>query len=388
MKKNVFKKIAALLLVFVLILSLAACKSGSKDVEITLPEKKVAILVAPEAQYPEDFRAAAELAEKYPNNVVIKEYSDSRILRAGDAEILQYSKELAQDDQIGAIIYARATQFTINAVNAVKEKNPAIKTICIEPEESIEKISKISDLVFCVDWAKAAEGIVAAAKEQGAKHFVVFSINRHITENPLLRGANKAIEDACKAQGITYIYDSSIDPIYSSGISGAKQYIRESVARLFNNNKVEGTDVALFSTDSSVQSTLIDVANERGLIYACPSFPTAYNGVGDAYEIAKPESIDDVKEYIESAKAAVSADAEGKARICIYNFPLASTLLRGALYTAFDMLNGTITEENLAAKSNEWLITAADNKNFSVAAYDAALTNTFMAYCPGFEKIK
>ena len=47
MKKTVFKKIAALLLVFVLILSLAACKSGSKDVEITLPEKKVAILVAP-----------------------------------------------------------------------------------------------------------------------------------------------------------------------------------------------------------------------------------------------------------------------------------------------------------------------------------------------------
>lgn len=388
MKNKAFKKIAALLLVFILVLSLAACKGGtSKDVEITLPAKKVAILVAPEAQYPEDYKAAAELAAKYPNNVIVKEYSDSRILRAGDSEIMQYSRELAGDEQIGAIIYARATQFTINAIGAAKEVNPDIKTICIEPEESIEKIANISDLVFCVDWQKAANAIVAAAKEQGAKYFVVFSINRHISENPLLRGANDFIKTACEEQGLTYIYDSSIDPIYSSGISGAKQYIRESVARLYNNGKIEGTEVAMFSTDGSVQSTLLEVANERGMIYVCPSFPTAYNGVGEAYEVAKPESIDDVSAYIESAKAAVAADTEGKAKISTYNFPLASTLLKGALYTAFDILNGTVTAENLSQKAPEWLNTAADNKEFTVAAYDS-YTNTFMTYCPGFEIIK
>ena len=81
MKIKAFRKIASLILIFALVLSFAACKGSSKDVEITLPEKKVAILVAPEAQYPEDYAAAAELAAKYPDNVIVKEYSDSRILR-------------------------------------------------------------------------------------------------------------------------------------------------------------------------------------------------------------------------------------------------------------------------------------------------------------------
>ena len=383
---KMIKKIAALMLVFTLLFSFAACK-GKGEVEITLPEKKVAILVAPEAQYPEDYAAAKELAAEYPEKILVKEYSDSRILRPGDAEIVQYSKELAADASIGAIVYARATQFTVNAINAAKQINPELKTICVEPEESIEKISKISDLVYCVDWALAAESIVNAAAEQGAEYFVVFSINRHISENPLLFGANKAIKEACEAKGITYIYDGAIDPIYSSGITGAKRYIKESVARLFNNNKVQGSNVVLFSTDSSVQSTLIEVANERGLIYVSPSFPTAYNGIGEAYEIAKPESISDVKSYIESAKEVVAADTEGTAKISIYNFALATALLKGAVYSAFEILNGTITAENFAEKAVEWVTTAADNKEFAVTAYEG-LDNVFKCFCPGFEKIK
>lgn len=382
MKIKMLRKIAAVILAFTLLLSFAAC-NGGKDADITLPEKKVAIVVAPEAQYPEDYAAANELAAKYPDNIVVKEYSDSRILRAGDAEIIQRAKELAADKEIGAIVFARATQFTVNAINAAKQINPEIKTICVEPEESIEKISKLADLVYCADWKLAAEDIVNNAIKQGAEYFVVFSINRHISENPLLREANQYIKEACEAKGITYIYDGSIDPIYSSGIAGAKQYIKESVARLFNNNKVENNNVALFSTDSSVQSTLIEVANQRGLIYVSPSFPGAYNGIGEVYEISKPESITDIKTYIKNTKAAVEADTEGKAKLSMYNFALASTLMQSAVYSAFDMLNGTFAAESATA----WATKSADNKNFSVAAY-GELTNAYMCYCPGFEVIK
>ena len=60
-----FKKIIAAFLAAVLVLSLAAC--GKKEKEptepIEAPTKKVAVLVAPEAQYPEDYKAAAELAD-------------------------------------------------------------------------------------------------------------------------------------------------------------------------------------------------------------------------------------------------------------------------------------------------------------------------------------
>ena len=383
MKKTMFSKIIAVLLIAVLVFSFAGCKDNKQD-KVTEPEKKVAILVAPEAQYPEDYKAAQELAAEYPEKVIVKEYSDSRVLRAGNPEIMQFSKELASDPEIGAIIYARATQFTTNAIREAESVNPEIVTICIEPEESIETISSLANLVFCADWSKVAADAVAAAKTQGAEQFVVFSINRHITNNPMYSALNTAFKNECETHGLKYVYDNAVDPIYSSGIKGAKLYIRESIARLYNNEKISGSNVALFSTDSSVQSTLIEVANERELIYVCPSFPTAYNGIGEVYEIAKPEKISDIKTYIESAKAAA---AEGKAKLSMYNFPLATTLLKSAVYCAFDILNGTTTAENFAEKVQERANIAADNKDFTIAPY-GTLTNAFMAYCPGFEVVK
>lgn len=391
-KSTVIRRIIAAMLAFVLVFGLAACKDGKTPAKnadpVTPSEKKVAILVAPEAQYPEDYKAAAELAAEYPDKVVIKEYADSRVLKVGNPEILTISEELAADPEIGAIIYARATQFTTNAISAAKAKNPQIVTLCVEPEESVEKISSLANLVLCVDWTKAANDIVATAKKQGAKSFVVFSINRHITDNPLLSGANAAIKAACEAEGLAYVYENSLDPIYSTGIKGARQYIKEAVARLINNKTVEDNNVALFSTDSSVQPALIEAANSRGMIYVCPSFPTAYNGLGEVYEAAKPEKISDVAAYIEGIKTAAAADAEGKAKLSTYKFPLASTLLRSALYCAFDILNGTITAENMAEKAVSRAAAVADNKDFTVAAYNETLANVFAAYCPGFEIIK
>ena len=121
------------------------------------------------------------------------------------------------------------------------------------------------------------------------------------------------------------------------------------------------------------------------MIYVCPSFPTAYNGLGEAYEIAMPEKINDVDKYLAAAKTALK---DSKGRFSAYKFPLASTMLRGALHCTFDLLNATATSENLSEKVTERLTAAAANDAFTVSAYDSALNNVFAAYCPGFEKIK
>ncbi len=390
-KGKLFRKIAAFMLAFVLVFSLAACKDNKKpDVEadeIVIPQKKVAILVAPEAQFPEDYKAAQELAAEYPDTIVVKEYADSRILTGGDPGIITLSKELAADETIGAIIYARAVQFTRNAIYKAKEINPDLVTVCIEPEDNIAEISDISSLVYCVDWAKAAEDMVAQAKAQGAKYFVAFSVSRHISGNELVRGEINAIKAACEAQGLKFIAESGVDTNNSTKIEGARKYIREAIARLYLNKTVEGADVAVFSTDSAVQSTLIEQANERGLIYVCPSFPTAYSGLGEVYEIAKGEKIADIDDYIKNAKAAVEADKEGKGRFAMYKAPLASILLKGAVHSTFDILNGTTTAENMADKASARAIVAADTTDFTIAPYGNS-KNAFMAYQAGFEVIR
>ena len=345
-----FKKIIAVLLTAALILSFAAC--GKKEKEptepIEAPTKKVAVLVAPEAQYPEDYKAAAELAAAYPEAVTVREYADSRILKAGNPEIMQLSEELAKDSSIGAIIYARATQYTSLAITAAKKINPDLVTACIEPEDSVDTLSQLSDVVFCADWNKAVQDIISTAKEAGAEYFVTFSFNRHITDNPFHAAERSYIEKACKDSGINFVYDNAVDPTFSGGIEKSQLYIKESVARLINNGNISGSNVVLFSTDSAVQSTLVSVADEKGFIYVCPSFPTAYNGVSEVCKADYPEKIVDVATFIKSLKAAVPTDGTG--RLYAYSYPLASTLLSGAVYTVFDILNGKTTADNRHAR--------------------------------------
>ena len=389
MKKSrkTFRRILSLIMAAVLLFAMAGCKNNAaKGDEVVLPQKKVAILVAPEAQFPEDYKAAQELAAEYPETVIVKEYEDSRILKGGDPGIITISKELAANAEIGAIVYARATQYTRNAIYKAKEINPDIVTVCIEPEGNIEEISELSSLVLCVDWAKAAEDIVAQAKAQGAKYFLSFFVSRTMTSNKLIRDAVNALKAACEAQDIKFISDSSADT-NSVQIAGAQKYIGEAIARHYMNNEIEGKDVAVFSTDSAVQSTLVEQANKKGLIYVCPSFPTAYNGIGEVLEIAVPEKITDVATYIKNAKDAVKADTSGTARLSLYKAPLAAILLRGAIHSAFDLLNGTMTAENMAEKVVSRISVAANSEELTVAAYDT-MTNVFKAYQPGFETLR
>lgn len=377
------KKFLAVLLAVTFILSFAACGKKEPTEPIDLPDKRVAVLVAPKEQYPEDYLAAQELAAAYPDNVIIKEYSDSRILKAGNPPIMQLSQELAKDPSVGAIVYARATQYTSLAISSAKKINPDLLTLCIEPEDLLDSVSSFADLVLCADWESAASDIISTAKKNDAKYFVMFSFNRH-TENPLYAAEKSYFENICKENEITFIYDSSVDPTFSGGMEQSKLYARESVARLIENKTIEGTNVVLFSTDSSIQSTLVAIARERGFMYICPSFPTAYNGVSENVDIALPEKISDTASYIKALSEALPTDSD--ARLFAYSYPLASTLLSGAVITAFDMLTGKTTAENLAERVSLRLGDLDGNGTLTVKANED-YPNVFACYSSGFEKL-
>lgn len=385
-----FKKITALLLSLILILSLAACGKKGKEKkpseEIVPPEQKIALITAPIIQYPEEYLTAHKLAEQYPDKIVVREYFDSRFPVKGAPDITDLSKELAADKSIGAFIYPRATHFTITSINAAKQINPNLHFICTEPECPIDELSAVSDVILCVDWKKAANDIVSAAKEQGATHFLMFSINRHISLNPLHAAEREYIEQACAAQGITFVYDNALDPFSVGGVDSANKYIGESIARQILNEHVPESGFAVYSTDIAVQKTLIDIANSRKLIYVSPAFPTAYNGVCEAYP---QEYTGDLSAFVESLKAAVTTDTDGKAGLSVYNYPLAEKMLKASLNITFDILGGKTTSENLAERVMMRTTDISADKQFTAEAYhDKDLTNVFTMYYPGYEIIK
>lgn len=117
----------------------------------------------------------------------------------------------------------------------------------------------------------------------------------------------------------------------------------------------------------------------------CARLPDAYNGVNEVCKADYPEKIADVATFIKSLKAAVPTDGTG--RLYAYSYPLASTLLSGAVYTVFDILNGKTTADNLAERAAMRATDAAGDEGFTIAAYQD-YGNVFAAYRPGFEKLR
>lgn len=381
-----FKKIVSVIMIFTMLLAFASC--GSKNEEkhteqLVLPDKKVVIMVAPESQYPEDYKAAHKLAEQYPKNVVVREYADSRILVSGDPEIVTISEEVAADKSVGAIVYARATQFTYNAILKVNEINSDIYTLAIEPDQALNKVDEVADLIFAADWSKYSEDIVDTASKLGAEYFVFFSFDRHMANNPLYAQIKKYMADECDSKKIKFIYENSQDPNYAGGVEKAQFYIKQAIVNLYDNKTISGENVAVFSTDSSVQSTLVQQTIDRNLIYVSPSFPTPYNGINEVYDVTIPADLSDTESYIASVTSAVSKDTAGKGRFAVYNFTLASVLAKAAVYTAFDLLDGSADEKNLFDKATMRATDAADFKKFTCSKFLNA-EKVLQCYAPGF----
>lgn len=409
-----FKKITALFMAFTFTFMLASCGKNSffdrfKSPPVTeqettaaaepvtseeIPEisKKIVILVPAGEQFNESILAANMLEKKYSSNVIVKEYQNNYSLADNQEHgIIDVAAEVAADKSVGAIVFAKSTRLTSEAITAALGANPELKIICIEPEDSVDKIAAKCDLVLCADWSGAAADIVALAKAKGATQFLMMSFDRHLgqTQNPddiyspLAATVKSSIIAECKNQGIEFIYHNCPDPINSGGINAVKKNIRESVIRYQESGKLAEENVAIFSTDYFIQNELINIANENNYIYVSPAFPTAYNGICDLYSVALPENPYNTGSFkADVASASVSA----KAHLGYYDYPLETVLLTGAVHTAFDMLAGKTASDNMSDRVAMRLNDAAANKNFTIKSFGSG-NNIYAAYCPAFESL-
>lgn len=384
------KKLLCIILSVTMVLCFASCGIGEKKDNdttnetlkaVTEPSKKVVIMVAPESQYPEDYRAAKALEKQYPDTVVVKEYADSRVLVVGNPEIVTLSQEMAEDESVGAIIYARATQFTLNAIQAAKNINSDIITVAIEPESDIEEMSSVASLVIAANWEKYSADIIDEAKTQGAENFVFLSFSRHVNSNPLYSQLASSLEEECESKEINYIY-RDIEDTNSETASTVEENINSTLDYLYRRGEIMGENVAIFSTNSLAQKAIVNYVKENGLIYICPSFPTAYNGIADVYDI----EYSDLETFVKGVKSAVNSDEENTGRFSIYNYSLIEVFETGALCTVFDLLNGTADLNTISETAIPRLNEVAGDDNFT--AETKLYINAVECYAPGFEVIK
>ena len=374
-----FRKTVAVLLAVCLLGGLCACGNSVET------NKKIAIITAPKDEYPEDYLAARALAQKYPETVVLRECGDSRILQKDDPQIVTLAQELAADPDVGAIIFARAARFTSTALIRAKSVNPGLVTAAIEPEDEIKSVAGSADFVLAFDRERAANEIVAKAKEAGAEHFVFFSYPR-LNQSQLTADEQNAFKSECENAGINFIADSGNDPASydATGSVKANDVIKERLAYLTNNGRIQGENTALFSADSTVQQTLAELADENGYIYICPEFPCVFSGTGSAFNIALPENAKGIKGYVKALKSAVKGSGT-PARLYYYDFELMTVFINASFKTAAGILqNGTEGALADALKNN--LQKCAGSKDFTVSVSD--YPNVVFGYCQGIKKFR
>ncbi|MBR4765716.1 MAG: DUF3798 domain-containing protein [Clostridia bacterium] len=375
-----FRKTVAFLLALYLVLGLCACGREIKT------DKKIAIITAPKDEYPEDYMVAEALYEAFPDTVILKELPDTRILHPGDPEIMTISEELATQPDVDAIIYARAVRFSSDSILKAKAVNPDLIIAAVEPEDDLDTIASAADFVIACDWAAAAKEIVSAAKAAGAEYFVFFSYPR-LNMNSLVADEQSAFEEECKNAGITFVADSGNDPgggyTDETGIVKAKDVIKERLLYLTNKERIKGENVVLFSADVTVQQTLVELADENGMMYFCPEFPGVFSGLSGAYGVALPDDMNSGKDYVASLKEAVKAKSAG-ARLYLYNYELMTAFVNAAFYGVAGILQGQ--QDALPDFITAELERAAKNRRFTVTQNDTS--NVFYGYCPAIEKVK
>lgn len=89
---------------------------------------------------------------------------------------------------------------------------------------------------------------------------------------------------------------------------------------------------------------------------------------------------------MKALKSAVESDEENIGRFSIYTYSLINVLETGALYTAFDLLNGETEMDEVSETAVARLEEASGNDDFTA---DLAFEGAFIeCYAPGFEIIK
>ena len=297
------KKIIVLVLSLVLVMSLAACQTKDVDKEVVGNVEQVANneesnkdfkigIVTPTLSTSEDeFRAGAEMVEKYPDmvkHITLPENFNAE-LETGISQILS----LADDPDMKAIIVNSGQSGLLPAFEKIKEKRSDILTIATMMDEP-ELMAKYIDLNFSTDWERRGVTIPTKAKEMGAKTFIHYSFPTHLAKEAVA-ARKEAMEKTCKELGLEFVEIITPDPQTGDGPAAMQQFLREDIPRQIGKY---GADTNIFGSNCPMYDVILDEALKLKFTVAeqcCPTptqaYPTVMNLEIEAEDLGNYDKI-------------------------------------------------------------------------------------------------
>lgn len=303
-----FKKFLAAALTITMVAGLTACGSKTEttatqateakteaktEAETEAPEEggdyKIGLMISPLATREEYYRTAELLVQQYgPDKFIMDVYPENP--QEEQEVTISKAMNIAMDPDVKVMIFDSADIGTIATVNKIKEERPDIKMIFGSLNEDVYEMQKVGDLMISMDPVLYGQSVAQFAVDAGAKHFVFYSFARHMS-NALKVQHLEAMKEVCEANGVAFEQVTMPDPMGDAGISGAQQFMLESIPSLMDQYGTK--DVAYFATVSTIQESMLRTIVENGGIYPCHTDPSPFSAFSGALGL----EIDDEHKY-------------------------------------------------------------------------------------------
>lgn len=342
-----FKKICALMLSVCMVLGVVGCSKSNTEgqdskVKGSNNNFKVGIVTPTLSVSEDEFRAAQNMTEKYPEivkHVTLPENFNTEIETA-----ISQIVSLADDKDMKAIVVVSGQSGLLPALQQVKEKRSDIITVTAPIWDDPDMMSKYIDVNLDANWAKRGETIVKKAKEMGAKTFIHYSFPTHLSKESVSKRRDM-MKETCEKEGLEFVEVMTPDPQTGQGPAPMQQFLREDIPRQIEKY---GPDTNIFGSNCPMYDVIIDEALKLKYTVAeqcCPTPTQAYPTVLNL-EINEEDSQNFDKMNKMISEKVKEAGMTG--RLGGWPMPMTIFLPEFAVELSIEMVENNLTKEDVS----------------------------------------
>ena len=401
------KKIVALLLALVMVLSLAACAGkttqqtpapsttdtadtsadNSSDAAETPAEETpaasdgavhIGIVTGSVSQSEDDRRGAEAFQAEYGEDMVKLAIYPDNFTEELETTI-QTIVNMSDDPDMKAIIVNQAIPGTTEAFRQIKERRPDIICIAGESHEDLPEIGSAADLVTNNDFVARGYLIIRTAHELGCDTFVHISFPRHMSYETMSRRV-AIMQAACDEFGMEFVLETAPDPTSDVGVPGAQAYILEKVPEWVEKY---GQKAAYFCTNDAHTEPLLKSLLEYGGYFIEADLPSPLMGYPGALGLDLTEEAGDFDKILAKVEEAI-CEKGGAGRFGTWAYSYGYTVSAGLAQHALNVINGEselCDVDDIAKAFTKYSPKASWNgSNYTNADTGVKLDNVFLVY--------
>ena len=403
------KKIVALLLALVMVLSLAACAgkttqttpatstntstdtstdaAPTEETPAAADEETpaasdgavhIGIVTGSVSQSEDDRRGAEAFQAEYGEDMVKLAIYPDNFTEELETTI-QTIVNMSDDPDMKAIIVNQAIPGTTEAFRQIKERRPDIICIAGESHEDLPEIGSAADLVTNNDFVARGYLIIRTAHELGCDTFVHISFPRHMSYETMSRRV-AIMQAACDEFGMKFVLETAPDPTSDVGVPGAQAYILEKVPEWVEKY---GQNAAYFCTNDAHTEPLLKSLLEYGGYFIEADLPSPLMGYTGALGLDLTEEAGDFDKILAKVEEAV-CEKGGAGRFGTWAYSYGYTVSAGLAQHALNVINGEselCDVDDIAKAFTKYSPKASWNgSNYTNADTGVKLDNVFLVY--------